>query len=278
MTLGVCGRVRCEPGWRLDACWWRDLRDFDLWLVWAGRGRMTLTDGVIDLRPGVCVWMRPGRRYEAEQDPDDRLGVTYLHFEATRRGRRVPDAALPPEVLDWDDLAFADAVARRVVERAKREPPAADTTDLLLAGLLADYAAAAAAQNAEAGDAGVSPAHRRMVDALRSRIREEPGAAWSVAAMAAEAGHGGDRFRAIFRAATGVTPRRFVTVERVRRARHLLRETGMNVGEVAEALGYTDAFHFSRQFKAETGGSPSAFRRGEPSAPPRTAGPGAAEG
>ncbi len=272
---GPCGRVRCEPGWRLDARWWRALSDFDLWLVWAGRGRMRLEDREVDLHAGVCLWMRPGRRYEAQQDPADRLGVTWLHFDAHRHGRRVAEAALPPEVLAWDDLAFADATARRVVDLSRRAPPGPATATLLLRGLLADYAAAAerAAGGGADAAAGVSPAIRRKIDGLRTRIREEPGAAWSVGSMAAEAGYGGDHFRVLFRAATGLSPRRFVTVERIQRARHLLRETGMNVGEVAAALGYADPFHFSRQFKAETGRSPSDFRRGGgvPD-PPRTAG------
>ena len=40
---------------------------------------------------------------------------------------------------------------------------------------------------------------------------------------------------------------------RIERAQHLLMHTGMNVTEVADALGYRDIFFFSRQFKQYTG-------------------------
>jgi len=47
---------------------------------------------------------------------------------------------------------------------------------------------------------------------------------------------------------------------RIERAEHLLVHTGMNVTEVADALGYRDIFFFSRQFKQYTGKSPSEIR------------------
>ena len=59
VVLNYMGRLRCDPGWRLDPRWARDLRDYDLWYVWAGRGRMVTSDGPIDLHPGRGLWMRP---------------------------------------------------------------------------------------------------------------------------------------------------------------------------------------------------------------------------
>ena len=44
------------------------------------------------------------------------------------------------------------------------------------------------------------------------------------------------------------------------RAKDLLQESGISIGEVAEALGYLDVFFFSRQFKPLVGLSPAKFR------------------
>jgi len=74
VVLNYRGRLRCDPGWRLDTKWAVGLHDYDLWYVWAGRGRMVTSDGPIDLYPGRGLWMRPGRRYEAEQDRREHLG------------------------------------------------------------------------------------------------------------------------------------------------------------------------------------------------------------
>jgi YesN/AraC family two-component response regulator len=43
----------------------------------------------------------------------------------------------------------------------------------------------------------------------------------------------------------------------VERARHLLDETELTVGQVATILGYSDVAYFSRQFKRYAGRSPS---------------------
>ena len=55
--------IRCAADWRLNPDWAKQLHDYDLFYVWAGRGWITLTDGTIDLHPGLGIWMRPGRRF-----------------------------------------------------------------------------------------------------------------------------------------------------------------------------------------------------------------------
>ena len=54
---------------------------------------------------------------------------------------------------------------------------------------------------------------------------------------------------------------------RLERAQDLLRSTGMNLSQIADALGYADAANFTRAFKRWTGASPSHYR----SAPTRSA-------
>ncbi len=107
-----CNRVRCEPGWHLGPDWASRLTDFDLWYVWSGKGRMLTSDGEIQLLPGVCLWMRPGRRYEATHEPDSPLGVNYLHFELRDH---LPDFLPPFEVMQVSDLAYVDIVMRRII-------------------------------------------------------------------------------------------------------------------------------------------------------------------
>ena len=51
-----------------------------------------------------------------------------------------------------------------------------------------------------------------------------------------------------------------VDAVRLERAAELLRDTHMNLGQIAEALGYADAANFTRAFKRWTQISPSAYR------------------
>jgi AraC-like DNA-binding protein len=59
----------------------------------------------------------------------------------------------------------------------------------------------------------------------------------------------------------GVTVEQFIIQTLIERAEYLLRYNGMNVSEVAEALGYKDLAFFSRQFKQVRGISPSRISR-----------------
>ncbi|MEO1020452.1 MAG: hypothetical protein AAFY56_22590, partial [Pseudomonadota bacterium] len=113
--INKVGRVRCEPGWHLSSDWSARLVDFDLWLVWAGVGRMRLGCGdVIRLRQGTCLWMRPGGTYLADQDARNRLGVTYIHFDLLAAGSGpVPAIDLPAEAHEIIDIGRVDALMRR---------------------------------------------------------------------------------------------------------------------------------------------------------------------
>jgi transcriptional regulator GlxA family with amidase domain len=48
---------------------------------------------------------------------------------------------------------------------------------------------------------------------------------------------------------------------RLERARTLLEETSMPIGQIAHALGYEEVFLFSRQFKQQYGYSPRQARQ-----------------
>ena len=68
-------------------------------------------------------------------------------------------------------------------------------------------------------------------------------------------------FDAIFKQAVGLTPQEYIKRLRVRRAQELLIHSTLPVKRIAGAVGYGDAFHFSRQFRAACGMSPLAYRR-----------------
>lgn len=264
VACGTFGRVRCEPGWRLDATWSARLQDFDLWFVWAGRGTMRLRSGrMIELRPGVALWCRPGGLYLAEQDPDHRLGVNFIHFDLVDgQGRRwTARRGLPGEVHHVADTPYVDTVMRRVIELLGRgQVRARAVAEALMRGLLMDLEAA---EQFDRRRGPVRPAQRRqeaLVTELAGLIRENPAEAPTVRELAAKAHCSADHLARMFRAVTGQSPQRFIVQARVDRAKLLLRETPMSVTQIADALGYTDVFFFSRQFAQKVGMSPTAYR------------------
>lgn len=273
VRLTAAVRVRCEPGWRLAPEWSARLADFDLWFVFGGRGTMELDGRPIHLRPGIVFWCRPGHSYLAEQDLEDRLGVCAVHFELVthdgvvcRTAQDVEQAgcgSLPPNAQDLHDVNYVDAVLRRVVELTRRDvapdEQAVRTATTLFTGLLMDIDA----QSAPVGTpalAGTAKHHRDLILGAAAAIAESPADAPSIDALARQAGYTPDHFTRLFRQHLGLTPRAFILRARIERARELLVESGLSINQIADALGYRDAFFFSRQFKEKTGVSPSEYR------------------
>ena len=68
------------------------------------------------------------------------------------------------------------------------------------------------------------------------------------------------RFRALFRAQTGLPPLQYLRVIRLRRARLLIERTFLSVRDVMIAVGYQDPGRFTRDFRRSHGISPAALR------------------
>lgn len=81
-----------------------------------------------------------------------------------------------------------------------------------------------------------------------------------VSTLARLAGLSSDYFAQLFKALTGCPPRDYLHLLRIHRACRLLQTTALGVKQIADQLGYQDQFHFSRQFKAFQGSSPTQYR------------------
>jgi AraC-like DNA-binding protein len=84
---------------------------------------------------------------------------------------------------------------------------------------------------------------------------------WTLDELAREVGLSRTGLAERFRKAMGDTPLSHLRTLRMQKAMHLLSETERPLDQVAEAVGYSDAFGFSKVFKREVGLSPRDFRR-----------------
>lgn len=82
----------------------------------------------------------------------------------------------------------------------------------------------------------------------------------SMEQIAAMSGLSERQFRRIFTEIYAVTPARYTTQLRIDRAKDLLANPYRTVTEIAEQVGYSDVYYFSKQFKAETGETPTQYR------------------
>jgi AraC-like DNA-binding protein len=73
---------------------------------------------------------------------------------------------------------------------------------------------------------------------------------------------GYEAFRKKFQARAGVAPLKYRNDKKIEAAKHLFQYSPQ-IGnrEVAEALGFSDEFHFSKRFRTSTGESPHSYRK-----------------
>lgn len=252
-----CGRVTCEPGWN----WRPRLVDYDLWFVVQGHGQMRVGDRIHPVQPGTLFVLRPHDTVWAEQDPDDRLTVIYLHFDFYRHGQAVradmDGGSLPSRHIQCADPAQIEALLGRAVRlMAQRQRLAALEAGLALQQALVEvYRQDARSQGLAVGQ--LDPRAGRVAELVRSH----PEARLTLAEAAEIAQLSPGYFSQLFRQEIGISFRDYVVHARLERARMLLEETGMSIGQIAHALGYDDLFLFSRQFKARYGYPPSRARK-----------------
>jgi AraC-like DNA-binding protein len=92
-------------------------------------------------------------------------------------------------------------------------------------------------------------------------MHEDMAHPWTLDDLARRAGLSRTALAERFRAALGDTPLSHLRTLRMQKAMQLLCETDKNLEQVAQAVGYQDAFGFSKVFKRTTGVSPRAFRQ-----------------
>lgn len=102
-------------------------------------------------------------------------------------------------------------------------------------------------------------AHQRRL--LRDTIEAQLAEPLSLGQLAGLCSLSEYHFARMFRASFGLPPHQYVLARRIARARALLREGRLPLGDVGLACGFASASHFANRFKQTTGASPSAYRQ-----------------
>jgi len=240
---------------------------YDLWVIWAGRGRVQMRSGWVNIHPGICLLRVPGQRFPGEQDPEDPIGMSYAHFRLSdSAGRDLLDGHPDlPELFHPREPALAEAVGRRVVNllhgwgaKSPVTPQARQIATTLFSGLLMDLLA----QNQRLDPAcypGADPRYARILQ-LAQKIVDQPQKSMNLKKMAASCDYSPDHFRKIFKQLIGRSPNDFIVHWRIEMAKRLLAESSLSVEQIAETLGYHHATFFIRQFHTRTRQTPGQFR------------------
>ena len=103
---------------------------------------------------------------------------------------------------------------------------------------------------------------RRVMERMETEIGSDVG----LRELASDVGLSPSHLRAVFIAAVGVPPHRWLLRRRVERACQLLTRTRRGMTEIALSCGFSSSQHFSTVFKTHMGCTPTDFRNGRRSA------------
>ncbi len=78
--------------------------------------------------------------------------------------------------------------------------------------------------------------------------------------LAKIAGYSERQFLRLFKSVFSITPTLYITNLRIKKAQTLLKTSTMSIGEIAWNCGYDDHNYFSRQFKKQTGMTPTEYQ------------------
>ena len=100
-----------------------------------------------------------------------------------------------------------------------------------------------------------------MAQAIRIIQKQFSSPSFSITAIAQELGMSDSKFSVEFKQAYHLTPLQFLTMQRMRLARRLLRQTNMPIKDIAIECGYYEITGFNRRFKAYTSMTPQQYRK-----------------
>ncbi|RIX46347.1 AraC family transcriptional regulator [Paenibacillus nanensis] len=250
--LPAFAKIVCEPGWR----WARrekPMANYDLFYVWSGEGEVEVNGVHYKVGKGSCFLFRPGDYTSATHNPQKPLVLTYIHFAVNEPVSEVPERY---RTLT-DTVDFEYMLSRYVRLFLVQTYAAEEEAKLLLKALLIQMLRA---DNAAPIEKKASNQLTEVIHEVANYIRQNPSIAHRVEDLATRAQLSPRYFSMKFKELIGMSVQTYMIRVRIERAQHLLMHAGMNVTEVADALGYRDIFFFSRQFKQYTGRSPSEIR------------------
>ena len=237
----------------------RVLDRFALVFLYEGQGVLEQTDLPPErLAPGSCLLIRPGIPHRYRPDPESSWSEVFFVFggpifDAWGASLWLPDSMhLTLSPVDYWLQAFQKALP----EGHETQDPLQTTLESVcrIQALLAEIVLYRNKGSLHHEDRLWLNRARDAIERILSDRRDLP--------VAAELLHMPyDAFRKRFARLAGCTPSSHLAVLRSDRACRMLLETTRTLSEIAEQLGYCDAFHFSKAFKKSVGSSPSNYRK-----------------
>jgi len=240
-----------------------------------GRGAFGIRSKTYAVQKGDLLYIPPGCKHSFESDPAAPLTTYNIYCELwTDAPQRTPTH------LVWDEASFdaayatetragtgldaippvvpplAHSVPTDVIPAIVRHHQTGDSVSEAIACSLLKALVLSLVQAANRS-AFVDPRIANIVDELERGAAAGEG----LEAWLARAGLRKTQFHRLFKQATGLSPKAYRTRAVMKQAAAALLETNRSVTAVAADLGFASIHHFTKQFTAYHGASPTQYRR-----------------
>jgi len=238
--IELCGVSAARPGFRFVRHAWERSQV----LVSLSAGGTCWLDGAWrPLAAGEGYLTPPGATHAYRCLPGRTWLLAWAIVVEPEDAPRLVTSALP-NLVHGDGRALHDAILNLHREVHGAADPA-------MARLWADVAAAQVRRLLAPGRAD------QRLWRLWEEVDADLGRPWTLGDLARRAGLGDEQLRRLCVRQLGASPMQHLTRLRMRRAAALLASGGRSVGEVANAVGYDNAFAFSTAFRRHHGVPPS---------------------
>ena len=248
-SINILKYVDCPREWQINQ---QVIPDYDLWYVKRGSGTLILNDEEYPIQPGCMYFFRPGDVISATQEPNNRLSVYYCHFQTEANW------FFPRVQVQQGALVKPYRIELYLFQAVQLQGSGEFTSDdqqLMLVTVFHFLFKAGALRFILPG---LSPLDyqrfEKAVEFMNQHIDQNLVVADMEEFLALEK----SGINKLFRSITGMSTIHFFTNLRINKAKIMLR-TGKRISHVAESLGYTDLFTFSKVFKRQTGMTPRSY-------------------
>jgi AraC family transcriptional regulator of arabinose operon len=102
--------------------------------------------------------------------------------------------------------------------------------------------------------------HSDKLFLIRTQIYNQPHNNWSIDGLSQQLNMSRSCFQHLYKDLFGISPITDVILSRTERAKYFLSTTDISIKKIAEMCGYNNEIHFMRQFKQQTGLTPTEYR------------------
>lgn len=244
LHFGRCGLTHREEGYRET----RYHYDYDLWYILEGKIRLTVNGKKVMLEPGSTYAFVPGDTNVSEII--ETTTYYFFHFLYSFSGQQYRCSLAPKSELHR--RSRFDETQEQVLHQWQAGAP---LSVLELKLLLSQTLKSAYARDAFETCEWVQPQRKSLAETTKEFILGNLNRPIGVEDLAKLMGYQKSYFIQYFKNHVGITPKRYISDIKMDLAKVYISE-GKTLARIADLLGYSDAYSFSKAFKRHQGVSP----------------------